>query len=425
LARDPDRDLKQRMGHRILDDWETIESLLPANWEGLAQDHKQLLVQHGNAKITNARDLLRLILVHAACDLPLRQTVALVAEAGGPTVSPMRLHKKMIRAGSYLHALVTAIVGSPLGTRPEKWGGYEVSVVDASMVSRPGSVRGDGRLHLRMRLSDMKYLQLRCTDTDEGETFRRFDFGRNELVIADRAYSHAPGIAHVLDCGGDVLVRLNRSAMPMFWPGTEDPFDIMTALRAVPKNLPREQDVLVRHKVKGQERTIRGRLCMVRLPQDKVQRARKRLRRRHQKQSIPLYADTLEAAGYMILFTTASKERLSTTQCLELYRLRWQVELQIKRWKSICGFDRMPNFRDDTIVSWLYAKMLAGALLEKLTLLSSEVFPPINWEDERSQQPAAACPSAMEADAAAVAIAHVRAPADTSSRFAAQTCSHH
>jgi hypothetical protein len=337
----------------------------------------------------------------------------------------MRLHKKMIRAGSYLHALVTAMVGSPLGSRPEKWGGYEVSVVDGSMVSRPGSVRGDGRLHLRMRLSDMKYLQLRCTDVDEGETFRRFDFGRNELVIADRAYSHAPGIAHVLDCGGEVLVRLNRAAMPMFWPGTEDPFDIMTALRALPANVLREQDVWVRHKVNGQVRSIRGRLCMVRLPQDKVQRARKRLRRRHQKQSIQLYPDTLEAAGYMILFTTASKQRLSTTQCLELYRLRWQIELQIKRWKSICGFDRMPNFRDDTIVSWLYAKMLAAALLEKLTLLTSEVFPPIDSEDERCQQPAAACPSAMEADAAPVAIAHVRAAADTSSRFAAQTCSHH
>jgi hypothetical protein len=56
------------MAHKILDDWDTIGSLLPANWEQLAVDHKQLLVQHGKAKITNAGDLLRLILVHAAAD---------------------------------------------------------------------------------------------------------------------------------------------------------------------------------------------------------------------------------------------------------------------------------------------------------------------------------------------------------------------
>jgi hypothetical protein len=77
----------------------------------------------------------------------------------------------------------------------------------------------------------------------------------------------------------------------------------------------------------------------------------------------------------VVLFTMTSSRRLSAAQCIELYRLRWQVELQIKRWKSICGFDRMPNIRDDTIVSWLYAKMLAAVLLEKLASLHSEVFP--------------------------------------------------
>lgn len=58
--------------------------------------------------------------MHAAADLPLRQTVALVAEAGGPSLSPMRLHKKMIRASEYLHLLVTAMVDTPMGLAPEK-----------------------------------------------------------------------------------------------------------------------------------------------------------------------------------------------------------------------------------------------------------------------------------------------------------------
>jgi Transposase DDE domain len=413
------------MAHRILDDWATIESLLPADWEQLAQVHKQLEVKHGNAKITNARDLLRMILVHAACDLPLRQTVALVAEAGGPTLSPMRLHKKMIRAGSYLHALVTAIVDSPMGSRPEKWGGYTVSVVDGTVVSRPGSGSADARLHLRMRLSDLKYLQVRCTGTDEGETLHRFDFEPGELVVADRGYSHASGIAHVVDCGADALVRLNRTSMPIFWPCTEDPFDLMSELRALPRNTPRARDVVVRHEVKGRVRIVHGRLCMVRLPEHEAERARKRLRRKYQRRSMQLNHETLEAAGYIVLFTTTSNERLSAAQCIELYRLRWQVELQIKRWKSICGFDRMPNFRPDTIVSWLYAKMLAAALLEKLASLHSEVFPPIAWEDASNQKPGGTRPSAMEADPDTLAIARLRALADTALRTVAQSSGHH
>jgi hypothetical protein len=134
------------MAHKIPDDWDSIVSLLPANWEQLAIDHKQLLVQHSNAKITNAGDLLRLILVHAAADLPLRQSVALVGEAGGPSLSPMRLHKKMIRAGGYLHALVNALVDMPMDLAPEKSASSIVSAVDATVTSRSGSVNGDARI---------------------------------------------------------------------------------------------------------------------------------------------------------------------------------------------------------------------------------------------------------------------------------------
>ena len=103
------------MANTLLTNWDTVISLLPANFERLAEEHRQVETKFGNAKITNACDLLRLILVHAAADLPLRQTVALVAEAGGPDISPMRLHKKMVRAADYLHALVTSMVQAPMG----------------------------------------------------------------------------------------------------------------------------------------------------------------------------------------------------------------------------------------------------------------------------------------------------------------------
>jgi hypothetical protein len=417
LAGDPDRDLKLRMAHKILDEWDTLVSLLPANWEQLAVDHKQLLVKHGNAKITNASDLLRLILVHAAADLPLRQTVALMAEAGGPSLSPMRLHKKMIRAAGYLHALVTAMVDTPMGLAPEKWAGYVVSTVDATVISRPGSVNGDARIHARLRLADLKYLQIRSTGIDEGETFCGFEFERGELVVADRGYCHARGVAHVLDAGADVLVRFNRSSMPVSWPATEDPIDIMGTLRALPKSAVREQDVFVVHKVGPHTRRIHGRLCMVRLPAHEALKARKRARKEY---GATVSADMLEAAGYVALFTTVPASRLSAAQCIELYRLRWQIELQFKRWKTLCGFDRMPNFRPDTIESWLYAKILAAVLLEKLTSLHSEVFSPIDCDDEKVDEPFTHREPAVEADPVALAYARVRALADAAMRAAAQ-----
>jgi len=113
-----------------------------------------------------------------------------------------------------------------------------------------------------------------------------------------------------------------------------------------------------------------GRLIAYRLPDEAVERARQRLRR--EKGSEPS-ARTLEAAKYVLLFTTAVRARLDAGRCLRGYRLRWQIELQFKRWKSLCGFDLLPNWRDDTTLAWLYAKVLLGALLDRILLGADRV----------------------------------------------------
>jgi hypothetical protein len=66
------------------DDWKTLLGYLPSGYEQLAVEHNQLRTQWSNAKITTADWLLRFILLHAGADLPLLQTVTLIAEAGGP-----------------------------------------------------------------------------------------------------------------------------------------------------------------------------------------------------------------------------------------------------------------------------------------------------------------------------------------------------
>ena len=68
--------------------------------------------------------------------------------------------------------------------------------------------------------------------------------------------------------------------------------------------------------------------------------------------------------------------------CLELYRLRWQIELAFKRWKSLCHFDRLPNYRDDTILSWLYAKLLLALLMQRMASGASALFPPAPHETD-------------------------------------------
>lgn len=356
----------------VLSEWETVAQYLPPNWEALAAEHQQIETKFGNAKITTAASLLQLILVHAVADLPLRQTVTLVGEAGGPVISPMRLHMKMRRAEPYLHALVSQLAELPGRGTASWWGGYEVVLVDGSTVCGPGATAIDARLHTVVRLHDLACVHVAVTGVEEGETLTRYPWAPNQLVVADRGYANAPGLAAVVRAGAHVLVRLNRGALPLWQPDGR-PFEVLPALRTLRRHRANGWRVEARYTdAEGVVHPIRGRLCAFRLPCAEAAKARAWVLR---EQGANASAETLEASQYVALFTTMSRARLSAARSIELYRLRWQLELQFKRWKSLCGLDRLPNYRDDTIRAWLYAKLLAALLVERM-MAASAASPP-------------------------------------------------
>jgi hypothetical protein len=358
-------------------DWKTLLSYLPKEFRALAEEHKQLQTQYGNAKITTADELLRLILLHVGGNLPLLQTVTLVAQAGGPKLSAMRLHMKMRKAAPYLRALVERMFGHRAQSSPERWAGYDMVVVDSTAVAGPGAVATDARLHTKLRLSDVSLRSVEVTDITGAETFKRFMWEPGELAIADRGFCNAPGVAHVVGQGGEVLVRLNRGAMPVYGSNGQR-VDVLAWVKSLRDQQPHERAVTLDAERDGEP--LGGRLIAVRLPADKAAQARQRLKAMRASKTT---AESLEAAGYVILFTTAPEARMSASRCLDAYRLRWQIELRFKRWKSIGGLDRLPNYRDDTILAWLYAKVLLGLLLDRMCSICGEVFPPVLLAPQR------------------------------------------
>jgi hypothetical protein len=354
------------------ENWEEILGFLPADYEELANVHRQLQVQYGNAKITTARELLRLILLHVGAGIGLRQTATLVGCSGGVSVSQVTVHKKMRRAGPYLQALVHRMAGPSMAARAELWDGYDIVAIDATTDSSPGSDGTDARLHSAIRLADLSVLFVEVTDQSGGETLKRYPLHKGQLALVDRGYSTGPGIAVTVRNGADVLVRLNRGALPLYEREGEQ-VEVLERLRSLSGRRAEEWPVEIRTKDGDADVTISGRLMAVRLPKREAEEARQRVRREYGKDTTETM---LEAAGYVALFTTVPATRLSAARCMELYRLRWQVELLFKRWKSICGLDKLPNFRDDTIRAWILAKVLLALVLDRMGSVGAELFPP-------------------------------------------------
>lgn len=357
-------------------DWATLCRFLPANYNELAIEHKAIKLQYKDVRIRTADELLRMIFLHAGADLPLRQTVALVAESGGPAVSPYCLHMRMRRAAPYLQALVAGLrVTGP--TDAERWGGYEVVAVDASSFAGRCATGTDARIHAALRVSDLGIVAAHSTDRSVAESLRRFTWQPGQLVIADRGYSHANGVVWVKEHGADVIVRLNRVAMPLLDRRGRS-IDVARWARTIPREGVVERPARVRCWIDGHLKEVEGRLIATRIPEDKIADAEERVLA---SQGRNVTDETLEMAAYVLLFTTVPNTKLSADEILDAYRTRWQIELLFKRWKSLCGFDRLPNERGDTIESWLSAKILLGLLVDRMATSATVVFPPQQVEN--------------------------------------------
>lgn len=344
-------DMTKAKAANVATDWELITAQLPADWRELAENMGLLeeRPEHIGAKVDDIEPILRLVLYQAGASDSLRATVARGAALGLLAISHVALHKWMRKLGAYLGALLSRMVATA-SFAPEKWHGFDLIAGDATTVQRPGSKGTTARVHYALRLSDLTPRHIEVTDEHGGEKAQRFRAESEELWLLDRGYSNPAGVAAIRDRGAHIIVRVNRATLPLYDQRGQR-INIMAQLR---KTDAREHVRQCRAFVHVGEHKIPGRLCWVRLPQDKAANARERARREAEG---PCDDDTLFAAEFVLVFTTVLHE-LSATQVLTAYRARWQVELDFKRSKSIRELDRLPNFLPQTIHSWICAKLL-------------------------------------------------------------------
>jgi Transposase DDE domain len=353
-------------------DWQMIVAQMPLVWREMAEAHRlfpKRFPEHMGTKIKSIEDPLRLVLHHAGTGASLKVTTAAAAAAGIVDISHVGLHKWMVKIGPYLADLCGHMAYDNAVFSSERWAGYEVMTVDASALACPGAKGTTARVHYAVRLVDLHPVEIQVTDYTGGETYRRFEVVSEQLWIGDRGYANPPGIAFIDDSGAKVLVRHNYGSLPLY-NGAGLPFDVRGKIASLKKpGTVREWNVWVHPQ---NHEPIWGRLCAIRLPDDKAQEAQNRVRREHGKSVTPAM---LEAAKYVVVFTTVPSSDLDTGKILELYRLRWQVELFIKRDKSIGDLDELPNFKPETIYSWICAKTLLLLIARKI-VSAGVSFPP-------------------------------------------------
>ena len=352
------------------EEWEILRGWLG---EDLAYSAKSCGFVRRSTGKADAELWLRLILMHVAGGLSLTQTMLRAAELNWCELSHVALFKRLRASQQWLAELCAGLLAWQRARLDDSrcWPqGLEVRLIDATDIQEPGSTGTDWRIHYSLSMPQMVCDHFELTDAKGGEKLARFPLRKGQLAVADRGYSNRAGVAHVIDSGAEVLVRWNPASLPL-----EDAdgrsHDQLAWLRKLPATAPRERAVFIRH----QNRVYPLRLCAVRKSRLACEAARKRARRKAEKNGREVQEQTLEYAQYVMVLCSAPQFALPLAGALDLYRGRWQVELVFKRLKSLLQAGHVPKESDESARAWMQAKILLALLIER-TLWEGEFLSP-------------------------------------------------
>jgi hypothetical protein len=352
----------------IVDDignWAVLRHFLPAGWEEQARISGAIKRARG---INGAEALLRTLLIHLANGCSLAETSVRARQSGICAMSSVALFKRLRAAEDWLRWLAQQVRGIDLISAPGLK--RRLRAVDATTVSEPGSTGTDWRIHYSVNLGDLQCDFFELTDVKGGETLRRVPIKARDIIMGDRIYATPPGVAHVLDAQGDIVVRVNRKSLPLL---DEDgnSLNILKTVRRLKPGQTREWCATVQHPKGGY---MKGRLIAVKRSIAATRIERKRLMRKASRRQHKVSKESLEAAQYFMVWTSLP-DNYASTVVLEFYRLRWQIELVFKRMKSIMGLGHLPKADPVSCRAWLHGKLFVALLVERMIGIANSFSP--------------------------------------------------
>jgi hypothetical protein len=332
--------------------WVYVQTLLPADLEESARDSAALTRCRN---IPNASALLRMALAYGLSDLSLKDVAAWASAAGVAQMSGPGFFYRLREAENWLAGLLTATLRPEVAHPGIK--GLRLRVVDATVINGPGAEGTEWRIHARTDPATGCLCTIDLTDEHGGEGYGRHKIERDEVVLGDRAYATARGMYSVTSVKANVVARLNPHTLR-----------VCDENRQLIKVLDRENEV---PKVGVIEFNI-----LVPIPPERG-RSHKTWQLSKAVEWLParIVAARTKTGEVIWIISTLPALVATAVQIMDLYRLRWQIELLFKRLKTLLHLDTLPSRQGPTARSWMYARMLAAALAQKLVQPSGPLSP--------------------------------------------------
>lgn len=128
------------------------------------------------------------------------------------------------------------------------------------------------------------------------------------------------------------------------------------------------------------EKAFSFRLVAVRCPESIANERKRKLRQKAKKRGREPSKRQLRLCEWLVLVTSLPVEEFSIEELWTLYRVRWQIELVFKRWKSLMGLDKSrAKTNGQRQLTELYAKLLGCLVTHWCGLLRAGLLTQLSW----------------------------------------------
>lgn len=339
-------------------DRKTLDDLienLPSDYQQTAIDTKAFLRAR---KITSPLELMHLILLFCGVDQVLREVAGnftLINER----ITDTAIQKRLEACAPWLKMILEQMWFAGISKLA---GNLRLILIDGSSLSVPGADGTSYRLHLAIDLVRLSIVHIEVTDKYVGESLKHYQLQEGDILVVDRGYNLPQEIIGISEQGLLIVLRLNPNSMRLYSVGGEQKINVSEAL----KKANADQvcmEVWVTNKTGDY---VKAWIHAQRLPESLRPEARRKFFLNSKSKNVK--KETLMYVEWKMILTTVPKDILDTNTIMELYGLRWQVELFIKRLKSLVKIDKLRCKEGSKLNNvYIYGKLLFATLAMKRT----------------------------------------------------------
>ncbi len=188
--------------------------------------------------------------------------------------------------------------------------------------------------------------------TDASETKTKIEKG--DLVIRDLGYFNLSVLTGFADQGASFISRLNTSIL-VFEAGMKEKISFKRLYdQMIKQNQTRcEKQVLV-----GKSKLEQLRMIVEIVPEQVYEERIRKINKENREKGWETSEEYKARCKFNMFITNVPGKGLSIEDVMLIYRLRWQIELMFKNWKSVCKINKIQPMKYERFACLLFSKLI-------------------------------------------------------------------